>query len=72
MEVRENLASWRLEMKEPALSRSGKRALQAEDLASAKPLRKEQVCVMWSSKRLVWLECQEGKTRIALGEEYIR
>ena len=59
-------------MKEPALSRSGKRALlQAEDLASAKPLRKEQVHVM-NSKRLVWLECQEGKTRIALGEEFIR
>ena len=60
-------------MKERALSRSGKRALlQAEDLASAKPLRKEQVHGMWNSKRLVWLECQEGKTRIALGEEFIR
>lgn len=40
-------------MKEPALSRSGKRALQAEDLASAKPLRQEQVRVMWNSKTSV-------------------
>ena len=38
-EVRESLASRRLEMKKPVLSRSGKRALQAEEQARAKSLR---------------------------------
>lgn len=65
------LASWRLEMKEPALSKIWeKEASHKRGSSKCKAPEEEQVCVMWNSKRLVWLECR--KTRIALGEEYIR